>query len=198
MRRPSALVAALAAVAVLGIAAAGASAADSPRLVDEVAARLGIAPDQLRAAFRDALAARIDAAVETGKLTPEQGARLKERLADAKGLGLMLRGRLAMKHPALVRALRARAHRLGPIAKYLGISRQELHTELRSGKSLAQIAVAHGKTVDGLVDAIVARARARLDTAVEKSRLTRQRADELLARLTDAVEQAVWRTRTAS
>ena len=193
MRRLSALVAALAAVAVLGIAVASATAADSPSLADDVAARLGIAPEKLRTAFREAIAARIDAAVTAGKLTPDQGAKLKERLANANGLGLRLRGRLALKHPALVHGMRVRVHRLGPVAKYLEITPRELRSELRAGKSLAQIATDHGKTVDGLVDAIVAPAKARLDKAVEKGRLTRQRADELLARLSDAVEQAVQR-----
>ena len=197
MRRLSAIVAAATAVAVLGIAAANASAASSPTLADDVAARLGIAPEKLRQAFNDAITARIDAAVKAGKLTPEQGAKLKERLADAKGLGLRLRGRLAMKHPALVRGIRARVHRLGPATRYLGITPQELRSELRTGKSLAQIATAHGKTVEGLVDAVVAPAKARLDRAVANGQLTRQRADELLARLTDAVEKAVQRVHEA-
>ena len=194
MRRLSALVAALAAVAALGIGAASATAADSPSLADDVAARLGVTPEKLRTAFREALAARIDAAVTAGKLTPEQGAKLKERLANAKGLGLRLRGRLALKkHPALAHRIHVRAHGLGAVAKYLGVTPRALRSELRSGKSLAEIATAHGKSVDGLVDAIVAHARARLDKAVEKGRLTRQRADELLSRLTDAVEKAVQR-----
>jgi ribosomal protein S20 len=196
VRRLSALVAAVAAVAALGIAAASATAADSPSLADDVAARLGVTPEKLRTAFRDALAARIDAAVKAGKLTPEQGAKLKERLANAKGLGLRLRGRLALKkHPALAPRIHVRAHRLGGVAKYLDITPQELRSELRSGKSLAEIATAHGKSVDDLVDTIVAPAKARLDKAVEKGRLTRQRADELLSRLTDAVEKAVERVR---
>lgn len=193
MRRSSALVAGLAAVAVLGIAVASATAADSPSLADDVAARLGIPPDKLRTAFREALAARIDAAVKAGKLTPEQGAKLKERLADAKGLGLRLRGRLAQHQKAFVHRIHVRAHRLGPVARYLGITPQELRTELRSGKSLAQVATAHGKTVEGLVDAITAKAKERLDKAVANGKLTRQRAEEILARLTDAVEKAVQR-----
>ena len=196
MRRLSALVAALAAVAALGIAAASATAADSPSLADDVAARLGIAPEKLRQAFKDAISARIDAAVKAGKLTPEQGARLKERLSNANGLGLRLRGRLAMKHPGLVRGIH-RVHRLGAVTKYLDVTPQQLRSELRAGKSLAQIATAHGKTVDGLVDVIVAPAEARLDKAVANGRLTQQRADELLGRLTDAVEQAVQRTHAA-
>jgi len=192
VRRLSALVAALAAVAALGIGVASATAADQPSLADDVAARLGITPDKLRTAFREALAARIDAAVKAGKLTQEQGAKLKQRLANAKGLGLRLRGRLALKkHPALPHRIHVRAHRLGGVAKYLDITPQELRSELRSGKSLAEIATAHGKSVD----ALVAPAKARLDNAVEKGRLTRQRADELLSRLTDAVEKAVQRKR---
>ncbi len=197
MRRLSAIVAAVAAVAVLGIAAASATAAGPPTLADDVAARLGIAPEKLRQAFKDAIGARIDAAVQAGKLTPEQGAKLKERLANANGLGLRLRGRLAEKHPALVRGIRARVHRVGPVTKYLGITPQELRTELHAGKSLAQIATAHGKTVEGLVDAIVTPAKAHLDKAVANGHLTRQRADEILGRLTDAVEKAVQRVRAA-
>jgi len=196
VRRPSAILAAVAAVVVLGIAAATASAAGSPTLADDVAARLGVAPEKLRQAFEDALTARIDAAVKAGKLTPEQGARLKERLSNAKGLGLRLRGRLAMKHPGLFHGIH-RLHRLGPIAKYLDVTPQELRSELRAGKSLAQIATAHGKTADGLVDVIVAPAKARLDRAVANGHLTRQRADEILGRLTEAVEKAVQRVREA-
>jgi hypothetical protein len=197
VRRLSALVAVFAAVAVLGLAGS-AGAADSPTLVDDVAARLGITPDRLRAAFKEALTARIDAAVQAGKLTPEQGAKLKERLANAKGLGLRLRGRLARHQRAFVHRIHVRAHRLGPVAAYLGISPQELRSELRSGKSLAQIATAHGKSVEGLVDAIVAKAKERLDKAVANGRLPRQRADEILERLTDAVEKAVQRVRAAA
>ncbi|HET7369110.1 MAG TPA: hypothetical protein VFI83_12160 [Gaiella sp.] len=193
MRRLSAVLAALAAVAAFGLAAGTARAADGPTLVDDVAARLGITSEKLRTAFRDALTARIDAAVKAGKLTPEQGAKLNQRLADAKGLGLRLRGRLAQHQKAFAHRIHVRAHRLGPIARYLGITPQELHTELRSGKSLAQVATAHGKTVEGLVDAITAKAKERLDKAVASGRLTRQRADEILARLTDAVEKAIQR-----
>jgi hypothetical protein len=82
------------------------------------------------------------------------------------------------------------------VTKYLDITPQELRSEIRSGKSLAQIATAHGKTVDGLVNVIVAPAKARLDRAVADGHVTRQRADQILARLTAGVEMAVQRVRT--
>ena len=78
MTRILTLVAALAACAVARASASRpAAAADKPSLADEVAAKLGVSPEQLRTAFRAALTARVDAAVAAGKLTPEQAAKLK-------------------------------------------------------------------------------------------------------------------------
>ena len=49
------------------------------------------------------------------------------------------------------------------IAAYLGVTAQQLRTDLQSGQSLADIAKAQGKTVSGLEDAIVADASSQLD-----------------------------------
>jgi hypothetical protein len=46
---------------------------------------------------------------------------------------------------------------------YLGITASELSTDLQSGESLADVAKAQGKTVNGLEDAIVADASTHLD-----------------------------------
>jgi hypothetical protein len=50
-----------------------------------------------------------------------------------------------------------------------------------------------GKTVDGLVAAIVAPAKARAAKAVSNGKLTQQRADELIARLTERAQALVQR-----
>jgi hypothetical protein len=47
-------------------------------------------------------------------------------------------------------------------AGYLGISTERLEYELNSSGSLAQVAQAHGKSTQGLIDSIVAARRARL------------------------------------
>jgi hypothetical protein len=192
VKRHIALAASLAAVAAIAFGVGSAAAADKPSLGDAVAARLGITPEQLRAAFKAELTARIDAAVAAGKLTPEQGAKLKERIANAKGLGIGLRRAFAQKHKGLVARI-GRVKGLGVAAKYLGMTPQELRTARRSGHSLAEIAAAKGKSVDGLVAAIVAPAKARAATAVEHGKLTQQRADELIARLTQRVQRLVQR-----
>jgi hypothetical protein len=191
MRITAVLAAAVAAV-VLAAGASSALAADRPSLVDQVAARLGVTPEQLRSAFRATLVARVDAAVAAGKLTPEQGARLKERIAKASRLGL---GAVSGNRKAFGERL-GRLHAKGPAATYLGMTRQELLAELRKGQSLAQIAKAHGKTVDGLVAAMVAPLKARLAKAVENDRLTKQHADALLERITDGLERLVQRSWT--
>lgn len=192
MRRHIALAAALVAVAALAFGAGTVAAADTPSLGDAVAARLGITGDQLRAAFKAELNARIDARVAAGKLTPEQGAKLKERVASAKGLGIGARRAFAKKHKALVARI-VKVNRLGAAAKYLGMTPKELRAARQSGQSLAQIATSKGKSVDGLVAAIVAPAKARAAKAVANGRLTQQRADELIARLTERAQALVQR-----
>ena len=197
MRRHIALAAALVAVAALAFGAGSAAAADTPSLGDAVAARLGITGDQLRAAFKAELNARIDAAVAAGRLTPEQGTKLKERVANAKGLGIVVRRAFAERHKGLVGRI-VQVHRLGAAAKYLGMTPKELRTARQSGRSLAQIAASKGKSVDGLVAAIVAPAKARAAKAVSNGKLTQQRADELIARLTERVKALVERVPATS
>jgi len=197
VRRHIALAAAVVAVAALAFGAGSAAAADTPSLGDAVAARLGITGDQLRAAFKAELNARIDAAVAAGRLTPEQGAKLKKRVANTKGLGIVVRRAFAERHKGLVGRI-VQVHRLGAAAKYLGMTPKELRTARQSGRSLAQIAASKGKSVDGLVAAIVAPAKARAAKAVSNGKLTQQRADELIARLTERVKALVERVPATS
>jgi hypothetical protein len=52
-------------------------------------------------------------------------------------------------------------------ADYLGLSEEELRSKLGDGRSLAELARAQGKEVDGLIDALVKAATERLDRAVD-------------------------------
>lgn len=192
MTRILALTASLAAFAALALSAPAVAADGKPSLVDDVAARLGVTPDKLRAAFKAALTARVDAAVAAGKLTPAQAAKLKQRIAAGPALGLGARKAFAQRQKAFRdRIAKARAH--APVAAYLGMTREQLRNELRSGTSLAQIAKERGKSVDGLVAAMLAPVKARLAKAVENGRLTKTRADAILARLTEGANELVQR-----
>jgi hypothetical protein len=154
-------------------AAAKTSRADQPFLVG-VANRVHVDPNALLAAFKAEATARVDAAVAAGKLTPAMAAEIKTRIAGAtlehpfagpgdRGPGG--RGPGGEEH----RGLRGLAE---AAAGYIGITVDQLSTELQGGKSLAQVAQAHGKTVAGLEAGIVAAIKAKLDAAVAAGHLT--------------------------
>lgn len=192
-------------VLALAVGAAGAIAAsralsgdeETQAVIDDAAGQLDIEPNELSDALKEALKNRVDEAVEDGRLTQEQGEELKERIDSGEypllfpGLGprggfdrplFGDRGRFG--HPGVFGGLDA-------AATYLGLTEEELHERLRDGETLAEIAEDEGKTVAGLVDAMVAEAEERIDEAVEDGRLTEERGDslkqELEERITDLV-----------
>ena len=59
-----------------------------------------------------------------------------------------------------------------PLTSYLGISSSTLQSELGTGETLAQIAKAQGKSVAGLVTAMLARRKSELEQEVSAGRLT--------------------------
>src|SRR5262249_18480103 len=83
---------------------------------------------------------------------------------------------------------------LGAAADYLGLSQSELLTKLQSGKTLADIAKDQKKSVDGLVDALVADAKSHLDQAVKDGKLTQAQADQLLSDIRQHITDFVNRT----
>ena len=131
--------------------------------------------------------AHLDQAVANGRLTKTQEqallTRLKGRLDDLVNHAFpkAANTRPGLRHPRLGAAVGA----------YLGITPAELRTELRSGKSLAQIAVAHGKTAAGLKTAILAKVKARLDQAVASKRLSAAQEQRVLDRLSTHLDQVL-------
>jgi len=81
-------------------------------------------------------------------------------------------------------------------AKALGMTPEKLQTELRSGKSLAQVAKNQKVGVDTLVKAMVAAARLELSKAIKDGTLTQARADKMETSLTRRITDSVNRVRT--
>jgi polyhydroxyalkanoate synthesis regulator phasin len=155
-------------------------------VINDAAKRLGIEPAKLSDALTKALEDRVDAAVADGRITKAEGEALKARI-EAGDAPLFFGG--GRHHgPGF-------GHHRGPgldaAAKYLGITEAQLRTELQNGKSLADVAKAHGKTVDGLVDAVVDEAKTRLDAAVKAGKLTQAQANEMLSDLKDRITDFV-------
>jgi hypothetical protein len=178
----------VASVAVVAVVGAGAGIAatklgspqeTSKAVIDDAAGQLGISPAKLSDALKKAYENQIDAAVAAGTITKERGDTLKARIesSDYPPIGFGLGGRLG--GPVL--------HGFGfmdAAAKYLGLTQVELRTQIAGGKTLADVAKAQGKSVDGLVSALVAAEKTALDAAVKAGRLTQAQADQVHANAT--------------
>jgi hypothetical protein len=85
----------------------------------------------------------------------------------------------------------ARGRHLEAAAEAIGIEPDALRAELEDGKTLAEVAQAHGVEVQALVDALVADANEHLDEAVANGRLTQEEADEKKANLQERITARV-------
>ena len=72
-------------------------------------------------------------------------------------------------------------------AAYLGLTQAQLFKELSSGKSLAQIAKADGKSTAGLKAAMVASIKSKLDRAVASKMLTSAQEQRILGAFSSAI-----------
>lgn len=79
-------------------------------------------------------------------------------------------------------------------ARFLGLTPSALRTQLQSGKSLAQIAGAQGKSVQGLKQALLAARKARLAQAVASGRLSQAEAQTIFSRIEQHIDQVINRT----
>jgi hypothetical protein len=189
--------AAVAAVLV-GLGAAGAIAASgawSPSeerkaVIEDAAGQLGVDPDALSDALKQALENRIDAAVEAGRITQEQADALKERLESSGDIPLFGGFGPHFGHFGPHFGHFGHVGSLEAAAEYLGLSSAELRERLDNA-TLAEIAKDRGKSVDGLTKALVTAGEKRIDEAVAAGRLSKEQAAELKAALPDRVEALV-------
>ncbi len=196
MKKPSkrtALVGAVAAVAAGGVvggalAASGAfdPAAEHQAFLNDAAGRLGVTSSKLDAALKAAAIDRVDAALAAGRITKSQADAMKAAINSGKlplgvgpGAGFGFHGGM---HGGKY---------LDAAATYLGVTEDQLRTQLESGKSLADIAKAQGKSVDGLKQAVIKDVQTKLDGAVANGRITSAQRDQILAELKTRIDDIV-------
>jgi hypothetical protein len=185
-------------VAGLGGTALATSSSGGNSFFDDVAHRLGVSPAKLHSAVNGALADRLDQLVKQGKLTRAQANAI---LKHAKEHGGDFPFGGSDHNPGGPGEFGFRHHGFGPFggpgpmggpfagaAKYLGISTDELMKDLHSGKTLAAIAKAKGKSVSGLESALIAPLKARLDSAVKAKHLTKSQEQHILDMLTKGID----------
>jgi hypothetical protein len=193
-----------------GGVAYAASKDDSPQarsqaIVTDAAGTLGVDPGKLSDALKKALENQVDAQVTAGKLTQAQADAIKKRIEDGTqpifggpgfggprdgfdhggpGFGHGFGGPRGGFGFGLMEGVK-------DVASYLGLTTDALQTQLRSGKSLAAIATAQGKTADGLKTAITDAATKRLDAAVTSGKLTKEQETKILAGLSSHLDDLV-------
>jgi hypothetical protein len=187
-------VATLAAVGVAGGALAASGTfdpkAEKQAFLNDAAGRLGVSSSKLEDALKAAAIDRVDAALAAGRITKDQADAMKAAI-NAGELPLSP----AFGFPAGPGLGEHRAFFGGDVldaaATYLGLTEDQLRTQLMAGKSLADVAKAQGKTVDGLKQAMTTAFQSRLDAAVKSGALTSAQRDQLLADFKSSLDDFV-------
>jgi len=186
----------LVAVAVAALAVTGGGAAiaasklgspkeESQAVINDAAQQLGVQPSALSDALKKALENRADAAVAAGTITKAQGDEMKSRIESGNfplffGGG----GGPGFHHEGFFGGLSA-------AATYLGLTEAELRTQLEAGKTIAQVAQDKGKSVDGMIQALVDDAQKKLDAAVTAGKLTKDQEQSILTDLKQHITDLV-------
>jgi hypothetical protein len=199
MKKPSkrfVLIASLAALAAAGIAGGALAAsgtfdpaAERQAFLNDAAGRLGVSSDKLDAALKAAAVDRVDAALAAGRITKAEADAMKSAINSGKlPLGMGVPGMGFRMGGGGIHTL---GGTLDAAATYLGLTEDQLQTQLESGKSLADVAKAQGKSVDGLKQALTADLKTKLDQAVKDGRLTQSQADSILAKVSASLDDLI-------
>ena len=156
--------------------------------LNRVAANLGVSPQQLQDALNKTRVEQINQAVAEGMLSQDQANQMIQRITSGQapaGFGPGFGGPGHGPKPGGPGSPGARAAMRGGMmgaARALGITPEQLRQELQAGKTLVQVAQERNVTRDELKDRLRAQQQQRLDQAVQQGRMTREQADQVLAR----------------
>ena len=150
--------------------------------VNALATKLGKTPAEVEAALKGVQHDRVGDAQRAGRITQQQADQMNQRIDQGAALPI---GHYAHQgHHGEWMAL----------AQFLGVTPQDLATELHSGKSLAQVAADHGKSRDDLKMFIASQEKAHLDQAVKDGKLTQDQANQHLQAMSAGLDAAIDRT----
>lgn len=170
-------------------------------LLTDAGAYLGVSREQLRTELRSGKSLADIAGATPGKsaegLIQALESATKTKLA-AQAARLHARITAAVNGHGLAAGHTRHAGLLATAARYLDISRSQLRSDVRSGKTLAQVANStSGKSEAGLIQALVAARQAEVSAAVKAGTITQARGEAVLAKLTQRVTARVKATHPA-
>jgi len=165
------------------------------RFLERVAVNLGVDVAVLEQAIKDAKLAIVDEGLADGRITEDEATKARERISSAEGAGFR---RLKERHEKRQdRALKVRGAAIEQAAAALGITEDELRDQLRTGKSIADVAAERGVSLDDVKAQILDAAKTKLDRAVANGRIDQAKADAALQRLSDGLDELLTRKRGA-
>ncbi len=158
--------------------------------IAQVADNQGVDVNDIVSAIVGKVSFGFNRAVENGRMTREQAdsrlGNISERLANAMDQVPNFEEHRAK---GKWRGNRGINGLLMVAAGELGMTPAELVAELRDGKTIAEMAEGRGVSVGDIVDAMLEKVEARLDTAVDNGRMTLEEANERLAMFEEKVTE---------
>jgi transposase-like protein len=159
----------------------------SGKTIAQVATEHGVDPNTVVTAIITAVTQQIDQKAAAGTVDPSRAEQAKQKLPDFANR-FVNETKLRRRYRILKDAVKA-------AATEIGVSADQLKDALKNGKSIAQVAKEHDKSVDDVVDAIVKESTSDIDQAVKDGKLDSSKADEIKQKLPDRVKKLVNRER---
>ncbi len=154
--------------------------------VDRLAQNLGLSSDQVQQGIQTTEDQMVDDQVSSGKITSAQGDALKKQIDSGQIDQFFFGG-----HGFGIGGPHGHGEDMSVIANTLGITTDQLQSDLSSGTTLKDEITNHGKAVDDVVTAIVAQEKSEMDQAVADGKMTAdqetQRLSDMQQQLTDAI-----------
>jgi hypothetical protein len=171
------------------IAASKGSTTSGNGFLARVAGHLGISTEKLQDATKAAAIDQVDADLEAGRITKAQADALKARIRAGNVPLFGGPHRFGDRHEGFGGF--HRGGHLSAAADYLGLTVPQLLQKLSAGDSLADVAKAQDKSLDGLKQAMLDDAKKNLDQAVKDGMLTEAQATEKLNALKTRIDGIV-------
>ncbi|MBE3587629.1 MAG: Fis family transcriptional regulator [Thermoanaerobacteraceae bacterium] len=176
----------------VGVALAQTStAADQPKppaffqsFLEKLAANLGVDQTKLVDAVKQTELQMVDEAVQQGKMTSDQAQKIKDRIEQ--GNFFPMGPFHGPKDGTKAGAGNFMGKQSDVLAQILGMSADELKTELQQGKKISDIAQEKGLTMDQLHQKVLEAKIQAIQQAVKDGKITQDKADKLIQRLQNA------------
>ncbi len=145
-------------------------------------ANLGVEQDKVVTALNTTKKQMLDEAVQQGRITQEQADKMAARMGDNPGWFGFFNGP-HKDGKGFGKGFGERGRKLDYASKALGITAEELKSELESGKRLPQIVEGRGMTVEQFHQKVLELKKEDLGKAVSEGKITQEEADKMIQKM---------------